>query len=337
MAPRKKPARQEPRIPSDEPTQVPPSSISVPATATTVRRRQGPNIAVSSPNQKMRDDGGAAAARSSTDGKSTSDSVRESHTTPSASPSWATRNQWIVLAVASGACAAFNGVFAKLTTNNLTTHIAEAVSGLLGLNNMEQPIEYIVRAVSVPSKRCGILLSLPVSRNTNRIIINQKGFFGLNLAFNGVMWTLFTKALARGSSTTQVSIMNTSANFVITAILGLAIFAESLPPLWWLGAALLVAGNVIIGRKDEGAGEDAATASTTEEDSMSEQPLLGEQQPHYDNGVAENIVAAGIMAGGVAAIGAAAQVDETSPGIEKDEDDEDEDVAVIGDLESQEL
>jgi len=30
------------------------------------------------------------------------------------SRSWAQRNQWIVLALASGACAAFNGVFAKL-------------------------------------------------------------------------------------------------------------------------------------------------------------------------------------------------------------------------------
>jgi drug/metabolite transporter (DMT)-like permease len=66
------------------------------------------------------------------------------------------------------------------------------------------------------------------------------------------MWTLFTTALARGNSTTQVSIMNTSSNFVITAILGFAIFSEALPPLWWLGAAMLVAGNVIIGRKDEG-------------------------------------------------------------------------------------
>ena len=28
--------------------------------------------------------------------------------------SWARRNQWVVLALASGACAAFNGVFAKL-------------------------------------------------------------------------------------------------------------------------------------------------------------------------------------------------------------------------------
>lgn len=65
------------------------------------------------------------------------------------------------------------------------------------------------------------------------------------------MWTLFTQALARGHSTTQVSIMNTSSNFVITAMLGLVIFSESLPPLWWVGAALLVAGNVIIGSKDE--------------------------------------------------------------------------------------
>jgi hypothetical protein len=28
--------------------------------------------------------------------------------------SWARRNRWIVFALASGACAAFNGVFAKL-------------------------------------------------------------------------------------------------------------------------------------------------------------------------------------------------------------------------------
>lgn len=73
------------------------------------------------------------------------------------------------------------------------------------------------------------------------------------------MWTLFTKALARGNSTTQVSIMNTSSNFVLTAVLGSAIFSESLPPLWWLGAAMLVAGNVIIGRKDESAKADDAS------------------------------------------------------------------------------
>jgi hypothetical protein len=38
---------------------------------------------------------------------------------------------------------------------------------------------------------------------------------------------------------------------MITAVLGFVIFSESLPPLWFLGAALLIAGNVIIGRREE--------------------------------------------------------------------------------------
>jgi hypothetical protein len=38
---------------------------------------------------------------------------RDAQTSPE-SLSWAQRNQWIVFALASGACAAFNGVFAKL-------------------------------------------------------------------------------------------------------------------------------------------------------------------------------------------------------------------------------
>ncbi|KAI1201421.1 hypothetical protein F5X97DRAFT_37123 [Nemania serpens] len=142
---------------------------------------------------------------------------------------WTARNRWIVYAVASGACAAFNGVFAKLTTNDLTAHIARGISSFFGLEGSDRILEIVVRCI----------------------------FFGLNLFFNGVMWTLFTQALAKGTSTTQVSIMNTSTNFVITALLGFAIFAEALPPLWWVGAALLVAGNVIIGRKD--GNEDADT------------------------------------------------------------------------------
>lgn len=73
------------------------------------------------------------------------------------------------------------------------------------------------------------------------------------------MWTLFTKALARGTSTTQVSIINTSTNFMVTALLGAVIFSEALPPLWWAGAALLVVGNVIVGRKD--GTKDAAAAA----------------------------------------------------------------------------
>ena len=38
---------------------------------------------------------------------------------------------------------------------------------------------------------------------------------------------------------------------MVTAILGLMIFGEKLPGLWWLGAGLLAVGNVIIGRREE--------------------------------------------------------------------------------------
>ncbi|KAG6366868.1 hypothetical protein INS49_001049 [Diaporthe citri] len=152
--------------------------------------------------------------------------------------SWAQRNHWIVLAVASGACASFNGVFAKLTTGDATVSFAQGIAGFFHLDSVEGFVEYIVRAV----------------------------FFGLNLLFNGVMWALFTKALARGNSTTQVSIMNTSSNFFITALLGLVIFSEDLPPLWWVGATFLVAGNVIIGSKDEGGKTEGDDSSPSGQD-----------------------------------------------------------------------
>ncbi|KAI1321716.1 hypothetical protein F5Y16DRAFT_66158 [Xylariaceae sp. FL0255] len=172
------------------------------------------------------------------------------------SKSWTARNQWVVYAITSGACAAFNGVFAKLTTNDLTTHISRGISRVIGLQNpdVERMLEVVVRCA----------------------------FFALNLVFNGVMWTLFTQALSRGNSTTQVSIMNTSTNFMITALLGFVIFSESLPPLWWVGAGMLVAGNVIIGRKDEETNtsspeQDRAEATSPEvkDDEDEDVPLLG--------------------------------------------------------------
>ena len=76
-------------------------------------------------------------------------------------------------------------------------------------------------------------------------------FFLLNLAFNALMWAVFTAALTRASSTTRVSLVNTSANFMLTAMAGWAIFGENLNGLWWVGAAVLVVGNVVIGRRDE--------------------------------------------------------------------------------------
>ncbi|KAL6795669.1 hypothetical protein J3E68DRAFT_404927 [Trichoderma sp. SZMC 28012] len=150
------------------------------------------------------------------------------------SPSW--RKHWMFFAVASGACAAFNGVFAKLTTTELTTNLSTAIAKTLGIQSHSQIVEIIVRSI----------------------------FFILNLTFNGIMWSLFTTALARGKSATQVSIMNTSTNFLVTAFTGFAIFSEALPPMWWAGASLLVAGSVIAGRKDEGEGDGAKDAAAGE-------------------------------------------------------------------------
>ncbi|KAI9705520.1 MAG: hypothetical protein M1836_006275 [Candelina mexicana] len=166
------------------------------------------------------------------------------------------RAQWLAFAVASGACAAFNGVFAKLTTTELTSTWAGAIAGVLGLGRDNRVVEVGIRAM----------------------------FFGLNLVFNGIMWALFTTALARGTSTTQVAIINTSSNFMITAIMGWLIFAEALPPLWWLGAALLVAGSVIIGRRDEeekarsgvGVGQDRLSRETSRDEE--EETLLGDTE-----------------------------------------------------------
>ena len=39
---------------------------------------------------------------------------------------------------------------------------------------------------------------------------------------------------------------------MVTAFLGAAIFDEKLGGRWWLGAAFLAMGNVVIGRRDEG-------------------------------------------------------------------------------------
>lgn len=109
--------------------------------------------------------------------------------------------QWLIYALASGAFAALNGVFAKLTTTSLTTTWATALSHLFGFTNPSVVIETLIRGF----------------------------FFAMNLAFNAVMWGLFTRALTLASSTVRVSVINTSANFGLSAVMGWLVFGEGLP------------------------------------------------------------------------------------------------------------
>ncbi|EER38379.1 conserved hypothetical protein [Histoplasma capsulatum var. duboisii H88] len=132
-------------------------------------------------------------------------------------------HSWVVLAVASGLFAAMNGVFAKLTTTHLTTALSQTLSRLLSLSPASEGIaEYVTRAL----------------------------FFALNILSNGVMWALFTRALTASASSTKVTITNTTANFLLTALLGMAVFGEKVGGLWWVGAALMAAGCVIVGMRE---------------------------------------------------------------------------------------
>ncbi|EER24206.1 hypothetical protein CPC735_055760 [Coccidioides posadasii C735 delta SOWgp] len=153
--------------------------------------------------------------------------------------------KWLVLALSSGTFAALNGVFAKLelgmsdilspevfnaanavtrTTTQLTTDISQGISRFLSFSaSMDIAVEYIVRAF----------------------------FFALNVLSNITMWALFTRALTAASSSTQVTITNTTANFLVTAILGMVVFRERVAPLWWLGATIMATGCIIVGLRDE--------------------------------------------------------------------------------------
>lgn len=105
------------------------------------------------------------------------------------------------------------------------------------------------------SSHIAALFSVDASSPTHTVIdvLVRGTFFLLNLAFNAAMWALFTAALTRADSTTRVSIVNVSANFVVTAVLGWLIFGETLNGAWWAGAGMLAAGNVVIGRREDGA------------------------------------------------------------------------------------
>jgi hypothetical protein len=76
---------------------------------------------------------------------------------------------------------------------------------------------------------------------------------------------------------------------MITAVLGWMIFSESLPPLWFVGAALLIAGNVIIGRREEdeekGKGDEQLRAENGESSYGSEEEglLVGEEMDDLED------------------------------------------------------
>ncbi|EFR00194.1 hypothetical protein MGYG_03198 [Nannizzia gypsea CBS 118893] len=146
-------------------------------------------------------------------------------------------SKWLMLALASGAFAAMNGLFAKLTTTELTTNISRAISHIFSpskeTTSIDVAVEYLVRAA----------------------------FFGLNLLSNFIMWTLFTRALTASPSTTKVTITNTTANFLVTGVLGMLVFRENVNAQWLIGAALMAAGCIIVGLRENQKEDEVSGAS----------------------------------------------------------------------------
>lgn len=82
----------------------------------------------------------------------------------------------------------------------------------------------------------------------NLITVIRVVFFGLMIACNAVMWTIFTKALRLCTTTLEAMVTNTASNFFFTAIFGQTLFAEQLTLLWWLGTLLILFGLLLMHR-----------------------------------------------------------------------------------------
>lgn len=101
------------------------------------------------------------------------------------------------------------------------------------------------------------------------------------------MWGLFTRALTLAKSTVHVSVLNTGTNFLVAACAGALVFGERLPGLWWVGAALLVAGCLVIGAgREEGQRDEKAAGQQRQGRGQEEIPLLDRRSSDVDPGQA---------------------------------------------------
>lgn len=80
----------------------------------------------------------------------------------------------------------------------------------------------------------------------NVITVVRVSFFGLMIACNAVMWTVFTKALRLCATTLEAAVTNTASNFFFTAVFGQTLFGERLTVLWWLGTVLILFGLLLM-------------------------------------------------------------------------------------------
>eukprot|EP00331_Platyophrya_macrostoma_P023283 CAMPEP_0176450422 /NCGR_PEP_ID=MMETSP0127-20121128/27139_1 /TAXON_ID=938130 /ORGANISM="Platyophrya macrostoma, Strain WH" /LENGTH=161 /DNA_ID=CAMNT_0017838099 /DNA_START=9 /DNA_END=494 /DNA_ORIENTATION=- len=91
----------------------------------------------------------------------------------------------------------------------------------------------------------GVTGKVSVAGELTSLVIFRVASFAANGFCTAQMWRYYLKALALGSTPT-CQIINTGTNFMVSAIMGMLLFGESVNTLWCCGAVLIVVGLGII-------------------------------------------------------------------------------------------
>ncbi|KAL1925387.1 uncharacterized protein VTP21DRAFT_270 [Calcarisporiella thermophila] len=142
------------------------------------------------------------------------------------------RSSYISYALTAGLLAALASVFAKLFTDPRT----------------EAAVQYLSEIVCNRTQCFTISLSYyEHSQQFDVVLLTARAAcFAMMCACNAFMWTLFTKALNLSASSINVTVLNSTANFCSTALLGHLLFNEPLALKWWFGASLIITGTVMM-------------------------------------------------------------------------------------------
>ncbi|KAF9150897.1 hypothetical protein BG015_007282 [Linnemannia schmuckeri] len=144
----------------------------------------------------------------------------------------------IPTAILAGTFAALASVFAKLTLDARTVEF----------------LQYACNTVLAPTTPYCTSFFIAKEDETSPVVVAvRSACFALIFICNAAMWTLFTKALNRSKSSATVTVINSAANFCITAVLGYVLFSEPLALQWWFGASLIVAGSVLVSSNEANA------------------------------------------------------------------------------------
>jgi drug/metabolite transporter (DMT)-like permease len=139
----------------------------------------------------------------------------------------------ILYSATAGLCAAAASAFAKLAFSDMTEKDAKEIC---------LPV--------APSSVCNAI-------QQHVIWVARAAALACMLASNGLMMTMFTRAMHLSSSLIA-TVATTSCNFTFAAILSLALFGEELSPLWVAGFGCILVGLAMlaVGQRPEHAKGD---------------------------------------------------------------------------------